>query len=133
MLATASEVPILGTLVATGLTLIIQSSSAAIGIIQSLVSTGEITVSGAIPMVLGAKLGTTITAVLAAIASTKAAKRTASVHVLFNVMVVALGLIFLVPFTSMILSIQSATGVDDIMALAFAHIISAVIAVVIFM
>ena len=77
--------PVIGVLVGAGVTAIIQSSSASIGILQALSSTGIITWSSAIPIILGQNIGTCITPILASIGASKNAKRTAAVHLSFNV------------------------------------------------
>lgn len=77
--------PILGVLVGALLTAIIQSSSASVGILQALAVTGGITYSNAIPIILGQNIGTCVTAILSAIGANKNAKRTAIVHLSFNI------------------------------------------------
>lgn len=77
--------PILGVLVGTGVTAIIQSSSASVGILQAMSSTGAITFSSAFPIIMGQNIGTCITPVLASVGASKNAKRTAFIHVSFNV------------------------------------------------
>ncbi len=77
--------PILGILTGAILTAIIQSSSASVGILQALSTTGSVTYSNAIPIILGQNIGTCITAILSSIGTTKNARRTAVVHLLFNV------------------------------------------------
>lgn len=84
-LFTSFQHPILGVLVGTIVTAIIQSSSASVGILQALASTGIVTYGAAYPIIMGQNIGTCITPVLASIGATKAAKRTALVHVSFNV------------------------------------------------
>ncbi len=76
--------PILGVLVGAGVTAIIQSSSASVGILQALSTTGAITYSAAIPIILGQNIGTCVTAFLSSIGGTKNARRTAMVHFYFN-------------------------------------------------
>ena len=77
--------PVIGVLVGAGVTAIIQSSSASIGILQALSSTGIITWSSAVPIILGQNIGTCITPILASIGASKNAKRTAAVHLSFNI------------------------------------------------
>ncbi len=77
--------PILGILTGALLTAIIQSSSASVGILQALSTTGSVTYSNAIPIILGQNIGTCITAILSAIGTTKNARRAAVVHLSFNV------------------------------------------------
>ena len=81
---TMFENPILGVLVGTVFTGIIQSSAAAIGILQALALTGGITYGAAIPIILGTNIGTCVTALISCVGATKNAKRTAIVHVSFN-------------------------------------------------
>ena len=76
--------PILGVLVGAGVTAIIQSSSASVGILQALSTTGAITYSAAIPIILGQNIGTCITAFLSSVGGSKNARRTAMVHFYFN-------------------------------------------------
>ena len=77
--------PILGILFGAALTAIIQSSSASIGILQGLCVTGAVTYGAAIPIILGQNIGTCITAIMGAIGANRNARRTAMVHLLFNV------------------------------------------------
>ena len=87
--------PIVGILFGAGLTAIIQSSSASVGILQGLCGTGVVTFGSAIPIILGQNIGTCITAIIGAIGANRNARRTAMVHLLFNVVGV---LIFVVVF-----------------------------------
>lgn len=82
---TAFQNPILGILAGAILTAIIQSSSASVGILQALSSTGSITYSMAIPIVMGQNIGTCVTALLSCIGAKKNAKRAAFVHLYFNI------------------------------------------------
>ena len=77
--------PILGIIVGAGVTAIIQSSSASVGILQALSVTGAISWASAIPIILGQNIGTTITAMLSVIGASKNARRTAIAHLYFNV------------------------------------------------
>ena len=90
--------PIVGILFGAGLTAIIQSSSASVGILQGLCSTGVVTYGSAIPIILGQNIGTCITAIMGAIGANRNARRTAMVHLLFNVVGV---LVFVVAFYGM--------------------------------
>ena len=82
---TAFANPILGVIVGTIVTAVIQSSAASIGILQALSMVGGITYGMAIPIVMGQNIGTCISAVLSSIGVNTNAKRVAAVHVLFNV------------------------------------------------
>ncbi len=77
--------PILGVIAGAVLTAIIQSSSASVGILQALSSTGAISFGAAIPIIMGQNIGTCATALLSCIGANKNAKRTAFVHLYFNV------------------------------------------------
>ena len=77
--------PIVGILFGAVLTAIIQSSSASVGILQGLCSTGVVTYGAAIPIILGQNIGTCITAMMGAIGANRNARRTAVVHLMFNV------------------------------------------------
>ena len=78
--------PLLGVLAGAILTAIVQSSSASVGILQALSSTGSITNSAAIPIIMGQNIGTCITAMLSSLGANKNAKRAAVVHLTFNVL-----------------------------------------------
>ena len=77
--------PIIGILFGAVLTAIIQSSSASIGILQGLCGTGVVTFGAAVPIILGQNIGTCVTAMMGAIGANRNARRTALVHLLFNV------------------------------------------------
>lgn len=77
--------PILGVLAGAIITALVQSSSASIGILQTLAAASLVPWSAAIYIVLGQNIGTTITAMLSAIGATKNAKRAAVIHLMFNV------------------------------------------------
>ena len=82
--------PILGIIFGALLTALIQSSSASVGILQSLCSTGAVTFGAALPIILGQNIGTCITAIMGSIGANRNARRTALVHLLFNVVGVLL-------------------------------------------
>ena len=87
-----SHIPILGLLLGTAMTVVVQSSSATIAVLQSFASqpaadgvSSIIGLTGAIPILLGDNIGTTITALLASVGQSKNAKRTAVAHSVFNI------------------------------------------------
>ncbi len=84
--------PILGVLAGAILTAIIQSSSASVGILQALAVTGQVSYGAAIPIIMGQKIGTCITAMLSSVGANKNAKRAAMVHLSFNVIGTAIGI-----------------------------------------
>ena len=116
-----SDNPILGVVVGTVFTLIVQSSSATIGILQELFGQGAIDLQAALPVLFGDNIGTTITAVLAAIGTSIAARRAALVHVIFNIVGTIIFTILLVPFTSLIQYFQTSLNLNPEMTIAFAH------------
>ena len=85
--------PFLGVLAGAVVTGIIQSSSASIGILQALSSTGAITCSAAFPIIMGQNIGTCVTSLLSSIGANKNAKRAAMVHLYFNLIGTAIFLI----------------------------------------
>ncbi len=78
--------PILGVLVGAVLTGIIQSSSASVGILQALSSTGAVTYGAAIPIIMGQNIGTCVTALISSVGTNKNARRAALVHLSFNIL-----------------------------------------------
>lgn len=77
--------PILGVLAGAVLTGIIQSSSASVGILQALSSTGAVTFGSAVPIIMGQNIGTCVTAMISSVGANKNARRTAVVHLSFNI------------------------------------------------
>lgn len=116
-----SHSPILSVIVGTVFTLIVQSSSATIGILQGLYAENLISLEAALPVLFGDNIGTTITAVLAAIGASVIAKRAAAVHVLFNVMGTVIFLILLAPFTQFMIWVTELLHLEPKMQIAFAH------------
>ena len=116
-----SDNSLLGVAVGTIFTLIVQSSSATIGILQELFAQGLIDLNGALPVLFGDNIGTTITAVLASIGASVAARRAAAVHVLFNLIGATIFLLILPIFTDVIAMIQNSLGLNPQMTIAFAH------------
>jgi len=103
MIKNVAAIPVLGVLTGTFMTVLVQSSSATIAVLQNLASQAGIDgnsiigLKGAIPILLGDNIGTTITAILACIGQSKDSKRTAAAHTIFNVSGTLI-FIFLVPF-----------------------------------
>jgi phosphate:Na+ symporter len=118
-----ADMPILGLLVGAGTTALIQSSSATIGILQELYTTGAIPLIGAVAIVFGNNIGTTVTAILASIGGSIAAKRTAAVHVMFNIIGSILFMLLLTPYTQFIQFLQDMVldGEMSKMTISFAH------------
>ena len=115
-LMTQMSNPVLGGMVFTA---IIQSSSASVGILQTLAASGLIGLHSAAFILFGQNIGTCITAVLAAIGTSRSAKRTTIIHLLFNVIgtVIFTTLCILTPLTGLIESLLPATPAGQIAAL----------------
>ncbi|AVM42273.1 Na/Pi cotransporter family protein [Fastidiosipila sanguinis] len=92
--------PVLGIIVGAVVTAIVQSSSASIGILQALSTTGEITFASTFPIIMGQNIGTCITAMLAAIGSKKNAKRVSVIHLTFNILgtIIFVSLFYVIDF-----------------------------------
>ncbi len=116
-----SHSPILSVVVGTVFTLIVQSSSATIGILQGLYAENLISLEAALPVLFGDNIGTTITAVLAAIGASIVAKRAAAIHVLFNVAGAIIFMVFLGLFTQFIVWVTTQLYLEPKMQIAFAH------------
>lgn len=130
-----SKVPILGLLIGTGVTAIVQSSSATISILQTLYQQGTIAIIGAIPIMLGCNIGTTVTACIACVGGGVQAKRTATVHVMFNVVGAVLFMILLWPFSKLMelieASLLSGLGTRPRMTIAICHMLFNVITTIV--
>ncbi|MDD7464273.1 MAG: Na/Pi cotransporter family protein [Anaerococcus sp.] len=124
--------PVVAVLVGTLVTAVIQSSSAFIGIIQTLFAASAINLNVALALMFGANIGTCITSLLASIGGSLAAKRTALFHVLFNVSISVLFLIILVPYEAMVTFITSSLGANPMMTIAIGHFAFNFIGMVIF-
>ncbi len=99
VMETFGKSPILGVLLGTVMTVVLQSSSASIGILISLLSVGVINYWAAVPILLGDNIGTTITAILSSINANKNAKRAAAAHFTFNVIGtgIVIALFYIIP------------------------------------
>ena len=124
--------PILGILVGVVATVIIQSSSASVGILQALSSTGLVTFGSAIPIILGAHIGTAFTPLLTIGGSSKDGKRTALIHLYFNIIgsVVLLAAIYAVRYT---IGIPIWNDVMNKSSIANIHTLSSVAAMILFL
>ncbi|WP_018591826.1 Na/Pi cotransporter family protein [Terrisporobacter glycolicus] len=94
-LLTFGKYPILGLLLGFGITAIIQSSSASMGMLVVLASQGLIPLNSALPILYGQNIGTCVTSLLSSIGASISAKRAALIHLIFNILGTALFLIFL--------------------------------------
>ena len=124
--------PVLGILVGVVVTVIIQSSSASVGILQALSSTGLVTFSSAIPIILGAHIGTAFTPLLTIGGSSKDGKRAALIHLYFNIIgsVILLALVYAVQFT---VGIPMWNDVMNKSTIANIHTLSSVCAMLLFL
>ena len=122
--------PLLGVLAGLVLTAIVQSSSASVGILQSLTTTGAISFGMAIPIVMGQNIGTCVTAMLSSIGATKNGKRAALVHLYFNVIavVIVLSVFYLLDWIIGFAFLDNITNMWDI---AIIHTVFKIIAVAI--
>ncbi|KGR92379.1 sodium-dependent phosphate transporter [Ureibacillus massiliensis 4400831 = CIP 108448 = CCUG 49529] len=116
-----SDYPILGVVAGTLFTVVVQSSSATVGILQGLYDEGLIPLSGALPVLFGDNIGTTITAVLAALGASIVARRAAAAHVLFNIIGTVIFMLILPLFTHYVEWISGVLNLDQKMQIAFAH------------
>ncbi|MFY4776370.1 Na/Pi cotransporter family protein [Metabacillus sp. RGM 3146] len=113
--------PLLGVLAGTLSTVIVQSSSAAVGILQELYSQNLIDLKTSLPVLFGDNIGTTITAVLASIGASISARRAALAHVTFNLIGAVIFLLFLPLFSTFIESVQTNLSLNPRLTIAFAH------------
>ena len=93
--------PVLGVIAGAVLTAIIQSSSASVGILQALSSTGSVSYAAAIPIIMGQNIGTCVTAMLSSVGTTKNAKRAAVVHLMFKIIGTAVCLVLFMLVSSL--------------------------------
>ncbi|WP_309091607.1 Na/Pi cotransporter family protein [Domibacillus sp.] len=113
--------PVLGVVIGTLFTVLVQSSSATIGILQGLFAEGLLNLDAALPVLFGDNIGTTITAVLASVGASIAARRAAATHVLFNIIGTIIFLVILPLYTALISYLQQSLGLNPEMTIAFAH------------
>ena len=120
-MVTLGQNPILGVVAGAVITVLIQASSATIGILQGLYAGGFLDLKGSLPVLFGDNIGTTLTVIIAAAGANISAKRVAATHVTFNVLGTILCLILLGPFTSMIEYFQALLHLSPEMTIAFSH------------
>ena len=116
-----SDHPLLGVVAGTLFTLVVQSSSATVGILQGLYAENLVTIEAALPILFGDNIGTTITAILAALGASVAARRAAATHVLFNLVGTIIFLVLLIPCTMYVEWASTLFGLEPKMQIAFAH------------
>lgn len=133
IVANMAQNPIIAVLIGAALTALIQSSSAFIGIIQSLFASGAIDLSVALGLMFGANIGTCITAVLASLGGSLSARRTSTFHVLFNVIISLIFLLFLNPYEALVRNIADFLGTNKLMTIAVGHFTFNFIGMIIFL
>lgn len=128
LISKVAGIPILGVVLGTVMTLVVQSSSATIAVLQNFASqagsdgvTSIIGLTGAIPILLGDNIGTTITALLASVGQSKDAKRTAVAHSVFNLSGALLFIWFVKPYASLIQYISPKGNEVDVISRQIAN------------
>lgn len=128
LISQVADVPILGVAVGTVMTLVVQSSSATIAVLQNFASqpaadgvSSMIGLAGAIPILLGDNIGTTITALLASVGQSRDAKRTAVAHSVFNISGAFLFIWFVKPYASLIQYISPKGAEVDVISRQIAN------------
>lgn len=124
--------PVLGVIVGTVFTAIIQSSSASVGILQALTATGSVTYATAVPIIMGQNIGTCISALISSIGASKNAKRAAVIHLSFNV-IATLVLLPLYYLVSWLLQDPLGDKIASPVGVAIVHTVFKLIALLILM
>lgn len=110
----------LGVLIGLGITMLVQSSSATTGLLVAMTATGGINIQAGFPLILGANIGTCITALLSSITANKMAKKAAVIHLMFNV----IGAVIFLPLGGYLINIVTAMAPDSIkLQISFIHLI----------
>ena len=125
--------PWLAMLAGVVLTAIVQSSAATIGVAQKLYHAGAISLGASLPFMFGANIGTTMTGILASLGGSLAAKRTAALHTVFNIIGTLIGMFLLMPFTSIVAALSNALHLNPMMQIAFANIIFKTVTTLLFL
>lgn len=131
MISMANQ-PIIALIGGTIVTGVVQSSSAVVGITQKLYDVGAITLLPSIALVFGANIGTCVTAIIASIGGSLAARRASFFHLLFNVIGSIIFMVFLVPYSHLIHQITLYFSINSMMEIAVAHFVFNVVATVLF-
>lgn len=112
---------LLGTLVGFAFTAVVQSSSATTALLVSMATNGTIMIEAAFPMLLGANIGTTVTAMLSSIGTNKTAKKAAVMHLLFNVVGSGVFLLLFIVFRDGVVDIMKSLGATAERRIANTH------------
>lgn len=128
LIGRVADIPVLGVAVGTMMTLVVQSSSATIAVLQNFASqagadgvTSIIGLAGAIPILLGDNIGTTITALLASVGQSRDAKRTAVAHCMFNLSGAFLFIWFVKPYAALIQAVSPKGNEVDVISRQIAN------------
>lgn len=124
--------PVLGVLVGTIFTAVIQSSSASVGILQALTMTGSVSYATAVPIIMGQNIGTCVSALISSIGTTKNAKRAAIIHLSFNLIATLILLPAYYLLTS-IVTVPFLQGSADPLGIAIVHTVFKLLALAIIM
>ncbi|MBR2812003.1 MAG: Na/Pi cotransporter family protein [Solobacterium sp.] len=116
-----SDNPLLAFITGIGLTGLVQSSAATIGVAQKLYNAGAITFAASLPFMFGANIGTTVTGILASLGGSSSGKRTAATHTTINLISAAVGMILLKPYSAFVQSF--AGGLNPMMQIAVANMV----------
>jgi phosphate:Na+ symporter len=127
---TRLEAPVLGALVGAVFTVVVQSSSATLGIVITLATQGLISLPAGIAIMLGAEIGTCADTLMATIGRSREAVRVGVFHLLFNIITVSIGVAFAHPFTSLVTYISAGAGLSR--QIANAHVLFNVTGVALF-
>lgn len=112
---------------------VVQSSAATIGVVQKLYHAGAITLGASLPFMFGANIGTTVTGILASLGGSLAARRTAALHTVFNIIGTILGMLVLIPYTYVVEYLSTLLHLNPMMEIAFANIIFKTITTILFL
>lgn len=125
-----TENPVLGALIGAAVTLVIQSSSATVGMSIILAKKGILSITGGVAVMLGAELGTCSDTLLATIKGSRQALKTGLFHITFNLLSIILGLILFYPFLDLVKKISVGASVER--TIANAHMLFNILGVLIF-
>jgi phosphate:Na+ symporter len=125
-----TESPVLGAIIGAVVTLVIQSSSATVGMAIILSKKGILSLTGGIAIMLGAELGTCSDTLLATIKGSRQALKTGLFHVSFNLISIILGLILFYPFVDLVKYISTGASIER--SVANAHMLFNILGVLIF-
>ncbi|MFT9818061.1 Na/Pi cotransporter family protein [Lysinibacillus sp. NPDC056185] len=115
------DLPVVGIFLGAVFTLLVQSSTATVGVLQGLYAEHLIGLDSALPILFGENIGTTITAVLASLGASIYAKRAAAAHVLFNIIGTIIFMVFFTPFMHYVQWISGLFHLEAKMQIAIAH------------